>query len=115
MAPYFFDRGCLAEFIVASALRLGDGVRDEWGAFDLLTKSGAKIEVKSAAYLQSWYHIEPAEAFKLGINPVLSSSSFGFHSLSGRPERFCKGAQKIQGSLHWGKVIDRYAVLRLRP
>lgn len=26
------------------------------GAFDLLTESGLKIEIKSAAYLQTWYH-----------------------------------------------------------
>lgn len=49
-------RGILAEYIVASALGLANGVRTEWDAFDLLTKEGIKIEVKSAAYLQSWYH-----------------------------------------------------------
>ena len=51
-------RGCLAEFIVANALGLADQIRDEWRAFDLLTQSDIKIEVKSAAYLQSWYHKE---------------------------------------------------------
>ena len=30
-------------------------LRDEWGAFDLTTAEGLKVEVKSAAYLQSWY------------------------------------------------------------
>lgn len=29
-------------------------MRDEWDAFDLKTKDGIKIEVKSAAYIQSW-------------------------------------------------------------
>jgi hypothetical protein len=29
-------------------------VRDEWAAFDLKTASCVKIEVKSAAYIQSW-------------------------------------------------------------
>lgn len=49
-------RGRLAEFIVASALGIAfDNVRDEWGAFDLLTPEGIKVEVKSAAYIQSWY------------------------------------------------------------
>jgi hypothetical protein len=53
-------RGRLAEFIVAKALSIPtDGVRDEWGAYDLLMtlegiREGIKIEVKSAAYLQSW-------------------------------------------------------------
>ncbi|GIV71209.1 hypothetical protein [Caldilinea sp.] len=48
-------RGVLAEFIVASALGIKlDSVRDEWGAFDLITPEGITIEVKSAAYIQSW-------------------------------------------------------------
>ena len=47
-------RGVLAEFLVAQALGLATGVRNEWAAFDLLTASGNKIEVKSAAYVQSW-------------------------------------------------------------
>jgi len=47
-------RGKFAEFIVACALGLEDGVRTEWDAFDLQTPNGLKIEVKSAAYLQSW-------------------------------------------------------------
>lgn len=48
-------RGRLAEFIVASALGIAqDGVRDEWGAYDLTTADGISVEVKSAAYLQSW-------------------------------------------------------------
>lgn len=48
-------RGRLAEFIVARALGIStESVRDEWAAFDLLTPSGIKVEVKSAAYIQSW-------------------------------------------------------------
>ena len=30
-------------------------VRNSWGAYDLDTPDGTKIEVKSAAYVQSWY------------------------------------------------------------
>jgi hypothetical protein len=48
-------RGILAEFIVASALELDLMVRREWDAIDFKTKKGLKIEVKSSAYLQSWY------------------------------------------------------------
>jgi hypothetical protein len=47
-------RGRLAEFIVAKAVGATEVVRDEWAAHDLTTKNGLKIEVKSAAYLQSW-------------------------------------------------------------
>lgn len=49
-------RGRLAEFIVAKALSIStDTVRDEWGAYDLKMPEGIKIEVKSAAYIQSWH------------------------------------------------------------
>lgn len=48
-------RGALAEFIVASALNIVEGVRDVWSPFDLLTEKNIKIEVKSAAYLQTWF------------------------------------------------------------
>jgi len=47
-------RGCLAEFIVATALGVHHGLREEWSAFDLITEAGVKIEVKSSAYLQTW-------------------------------------------------------------
>ena len=47
-------RGVLAEYIVASTLGCHAGVRTEWDAYDLKTESGIRIEVKSAAYLQSW-------------------------------------------------------------
>jgi hypothetical protein len=50
-------RGRLAEFIVANALGISTNavVRDEWSPFDLQTSEGVKVEVKSAAYIQSWY------------------------------------------------------------
>lgn len=49
-------RGVLAEFIVAKALDITlPSVRSEWDAYDLETDSGIKIEVKSAAYIQSWH------------------------------------------------------------
>ena len=48
-------RGRFAEFIVASALGINmENVRDEWSAYDLISPEGIKIEVKSAAYIQSW-------------------------------------------------------------
>lgn len=48
-------RGILAEYLVACALQLDTAVRVEWDAYDLLMVSGMRIEVKSAAYLQSWH------------------------------------------------------------
>lgn len=47
-------RGVLAEYIVATALGCNTGVRTQWDAYDIKTESGIRIEVKSAAYLQSW-------------------------------------------------------------
>lgn len=49
-------RGRLAEFIVATGLGISvSGVRSEWDAFDLITEAGVKVEVKSAAHIQSWF------------------------------------------------------------
>jgi hypothetical protein len=52
-------RGRLAEFIVAHALGIDvlARVRNEWDAFDLITSEEVKVkvEVKSSAYLQSWF------------------------------------------------------------
>ena len=48
------ERGALAEYLVASALRIADGVRLNWEDCDLITEEGIKIEVKSSAYIQSW-------------------------------------------------------------
>lgn len=48
-------RGRLAEFIVAAALGIDTTiVRDEWGAYDLESAEGIKIEVKASAYIQTW-------------------------------------------------------------
>jgi len=48
-------RGRFAEFIVGTAIGFDPkSLRDEWDAYDLTTDEGIKIEVKSAAYIQSW-------------------------------------------------------------
>lgn len=47
-------RGVLAEFLVASSLNIATGTRTEWAAFDLEWRD-IRIEVKSAAYIQSWH------------------------------------------------------------
>ena len=48
-------RGVLAEFIIAKALDIDMSIpRNEWQEYDLITSDGIKIEVKSAAYIQSW-------------------------------------------------------------
>ena len=48
-------RGRFAEFIVGTSIGLNpENIRDEWGAYDLTSEDGIKIEIKSAAYIQSW-------------------------------------------------------------
>jgi len=53
-------RGILAEFIVASAIGAVSGARAGWDAVDLVA-GDLKIEVKSAAYLQSWFQKKYSE------------------------------------------------------
>lgn len=62
-------RGILAEFLVASALGIAHSARIEWDAHDLITFEGVKIEVKSAAYLQSWEQ-KKLSKIKFDIRPT---------------------------------------------
>jgi hypothetical protein len=61
-------RGVLAEFLVARALNLATDCRVEWDACDLRTPNGFAIEVKSAAYVQSWTQARPSR-ISFGIQP----------------------------------------------
>jgi hypothetical protein len=47
--------GILAEYIVATALGVAESVQERWAPYDLRTRSGIKVEVKSGAYIQTWY------------------------------------------------------------
>ncbi|MGQ9688954.1 MAG: hypothetical protein ACUVXF_09240 [Desulfobaccales bacterium] len=53
------NRAILAEFIVGAALGVIDSPRVEWDAVDL-SYQGKTIEVKSAAFLQSWQQERPS-------------------------------------------------------
>jgi hypothetical protein len=53
-------RGILAEYLVAQALGSAQPTRDEWLPFDVLSAGGLRVQVKSAAYLQSWYQSKPS-------------------------------------------------------
>lgn len=59
-------RGTVAEYIVSQATRAQALVRIEWDTVDITTPEGIKIEVKSAAYLQSWHQKRPS-AISFGI------------------------------------------------
>ncbi len=68
------QRGIFAEFIVGIAvgdIAITSGVRDGWGNYDLTSSSGAKIEVKSAAYVQSWRQ-EKESSIAFNISKKLS-------------------------------------------
>lgn len=47
-------RGALAEYLVGHALDAVGSPREAWAAYDLETPDGIRVEVKSAAYVQSW-------------------------------------------------------------
>ena len=53
-------RGLVAEYIVSQATGACAPVRVEWDPVDIKTPEGIKIEVKSAAYLQSWHQDRPS-------------------------------------------------------
>jgi hypothetical protein len=53
-------RSRLAEFLVASALGDHRTVREEWADYDVLTQERIRVEVKAAAYLQTWRQWKPS-------------------------------------------------------
>ncbi len=58
------ERGVLAEFLVASALDATDEPRAEWAAHDVSASLGGAdvtVEVKSAAWYQSWHQERPSD------------------------------------------------------
>lgn len=60
------QRGVLAEFLVAAALGITDRPRIVWDAYDLLYQD-KRIEVKAAAYVQTWQQARPSRiSFSIG-------------------------------------------------
>lgn len=53
-------RGLLAEYIVATAVGAIKTKRVEWDRYDLTIGDGIGVEVKSAAYVQSWKQAQPS-------------------------------------------------------
>ena len=62
------QRGVLAEYLVAEALSVTSSPRLEWAWYDLETQEGKYIEVKSAAFYQSWPQVRPS-SIKFDIAP----------------------------------------------
>ncbi len=79
-------RGVLAEFIVGTALGVDfSQVREEWQPWDLTAPGGLKIEVKSAAYVQSWAQTKP--------------STIAFSIKGAKPQNF-KADEAVQAVRH---------------
>jgi len=57
-------RGVFAEWVVAHVMGIERECRDPWADCDLVTAQGLRIEVKAAAYRQSW-HAEGAPPSKI--------------------------------------------------
>ena len=62
-------RGVLAEYIVATAVGANGGVRTQWDAYDVETADGIKVEVKSAAFLQSWWQAK-LSSIQFSVRPA---------------------------------------------
>jgi len=61
-------RGLLAEYIVATAVGALKTKRVEWDRYDLTIGDGIGVEVKSAAYVQSWKQAQPSViSFDIGL------------------------------------------------
>jgi hypothetical protein len=78
-------RGHLAEFIVAKAIGHTKAVRDEWSTLDLETPDGTTVEVKSAAYIQSWPQ-KDYSTIKFNIGKTMEYD-WATRSYHGEPER----------------------------
>ncbi len=63
-------RGVIAEYLVACDLGIEESIRLEWDAYDLVTQRGIKVEVKSAAYLQTW-HQSKLSTISFGVQPTI--------------------------------------------
>jgi len=75
-------RGVLAEYIVATALGIRGTKRIEWDRYDLQI-DGIGVEVKSAAYVQTWeqngpsvisFDISPTTGWDAGTNTYAASA-----------------------------------------
>ena len=68
------ERGKLAEYIVSLAMDCAEDRSEGWGAFDILSPEGIKIEVKTSAYLQSWAQKKTSD-IRFGIRETLAWDS----------------------------------------
>jgi hypothetical protein len=68
------ERGVLAEDMIAKALGCTNRGRVQWDAYNLDADPGLKIEVKSAAYIQSWPQKSPS-SIRLDVAHILLTAN----------------------------------------
>lgn len=84
-------RGVMAEFLVYSSLNPitpphDTQMRADWLAYDVTSPSGRRIEVKSAAYLQSWNPEDMLSQIRFDIAKKLAWDGKNYATI---PERNC--------------------------
>ena len=80
-------RGILTEYLVARALGSVQPTRDEGLPFDVLSSGGLRVQVKSTAYLQSWWQSRPSRiAFSIRATRSWDPKT---HVLAPQPTREC--------------------------
>ena len=78
-------RGVFSEWLVAQILGLElPKCRESWDAYDLITPNGTAIEIKSAAYLQSWHDetCKPSSIVFSGLKGQTWSPKAGFSGIA---------------------------------
>lgn len=85
-------RGVMAEFLVASSFTIGSTppphsqMRTNWLPYDVTSPTGRRIEVKSAAYIQSWTPEDVYSQIKFDIGKKLAWDGSSYAS---KPDRNC--------------------------
>lgn len=84
-------RGVMAEFLVASSFTIGSTLprsqmRTNWLPYDVTSPTGRRIEVKSAAYIQSWTPEDVYSQIKFDIGKKLAWNGSSYAS---KPDRNC--------------------------
>lgn len=95
-------RGVLAEFIVARALGVELGVRDEWVNHDVVLADGTTVEVKSSAYVQTWKQRGPSKIVFGGLKARRWTVEDGY---VGEPEY---RSDVYVFALHTARTLDGY-------
>jgi len=84
-------RGVMAEFLVSSSFNKGNTppdtqMRTNWLPYDVTSPTGRRIEVKSAAYIQSW---TPEDVFSKIVFDIGKKVAWDGTTYASEPKRNC--------------------------